>query len=78
MGFGDAKLAFGIGLFLGVYFTFVSFLISFWIGAVFAFILIITRKKGLKSKIPLGPFLIIGFFAVLIMDLLDYNFFSFY
>ena len=75
MGFGDAKLAFGIGLFLGVYFTFVSFLISFWIGAVFSLILIVVQKKGLKAKIPLGPFLITGFFIALMLDLLNYNFF---
>jgi prepilin signal peptidase PulO-like enzyme (type II secretory pathway) len=60
MGFGDVKLVFFIGLFLGFPLTLVALFFSFLIGAIIGIILILLKKKGLKSEVPFGPFLIIG------------------
>ncbi len=76
MGFGDAKLALGIGWFLGPIKVFSAFLFSFWLGAIFSIFLMIFRgnKYSIKSKIPFGPFLAIGALIALFVDI---NFFSF-
>ena len=61
MGFGDVKLAFVIGLFLGVSSALASLVLAVWSGALVGLILIASRKKyGLKSEIPFAPFLIFG------------------
>ncbi len=70
MGFGDAKLALGMGWVLGPAKTVVAFMFSFWIGAIIGIILLIFQKSkyGLKSQIPFGPFLVIGFLIALFID----------
>ena len=60
MGFGDAKLAFLIGLFLSPLLAVAAFVIAFIIGAVFGIILIGLGRKSLKSQIAFGPFLVLG------------------
>ncbi|MDP2664327.1 MAG: prepilin peptidase, partial [bacterium] len=58
MGFGDVKLAFLMGLFLGWPNVFIALFLAFFIGAVLGVILIISGKKQLSSEIPFGPFLV--------------------
>ncbi len=62
MGFGDAKLALGLGWFLGPALTVSAFLLSFWVGSIVSiFLLLFGRAKfTIKSKIALAPFLIFG------------------
>jgi leader peptidase (prepilin peptidase)/N-methyltransferase len=60
MGGGDAKLAFGMGLFLGPTNTFVAILLASWIGAIYGITLMILKKAGRKTEIPFGPFLVLG------------------
>lgn len=64
LGFGDVKLALGMGWLLGISAGLAALLMSFWIGAVVGiFILIINKNKKGKSKnreIPFAPFLILG------------------
>ncbi|MDD5032749.1 MAG: prepilin peptidase [Candidatus Pacebacteria bacterium] len=61
MGFGDAKLALGLGWFLGFEKVFFGFLFAFWVGSIIGLLLISLKKGyGLKSKIPFGPFLVFG------------------
>lgn len=62
MGFGDAKLALGIGFLLGPWLTAVAVLLSFWIGTLVAVPLVLMRGGGLKTQIPFGPFLAAGTF----------------
>ena len=62
MGFGDAKLAFFMGLFLGWPKILVALFIAFILGGIIGIMLIIARKKSLKSQVPFGPFLIAGTF----------------
>jgi leader peptidase (prepilin peptidase) / N-methyltransferase len=61
MGFGDVKLALGIGWLLGLQQGFAALLLAFWIGGIFGLgLLAVSRKHSMKSQIPFGPFLILG------------------
>ncbi len=61
MGFGDVKLAFLLGLFLGFPKIVIGLYIAFLTGAVVSLILVVWGKKKLKgSTIPFGPFLVFG------------------
>jgi len=61
MGFGDVKLVFVLGFILGFPAVAVSLYLAFLTGTVAGVILIAIGKKSVKSKIPFGPFLILGF-----------------
>ncbi|MFI6091384.1 prepilin peptidase [Streptomyces sp. NPDC051218] len=70
MGFGDVKLALGLGAALGWYGwgavllgTFAGFLLAALYGAG----LVIARRAGRRTAIPFGPFLIGGAFVGLLM-----------
>ena len=65
MGFGDVKLAFFMGLFLGWPNIAPAFFLAFFVGAIIGVGLIALQKKGLRSEIQFGPFLITGTFAAL-------------
>ncbi len=62
MGLGDAKLALGIGWFLGLQKGILAILLSFWIGTIVSIFLMIFYKNkiNMKSKIALGPFMALG------------------
>ncbi|MFS8204881.1 prepilin peptidase [Streptomyces sp. CWNU-52B] len=70
MGFGDVKLALGLGAVLGWYGwgtvllgTFAGFLF----GGLYGMGLVVARKAGRKTSIPFGPFLIAGAFVGLLV-----------
>ena len=63
MGLGDSKLAFLLGFLLGFPSIIVALYVAFLTGAIVGVILIVKGKKSLKTKIPFGPFLILGFIA---------------
>ncbi|OHA68828.1 MAG: hypothetical protein A3J68_02365 [Candidatus Wildermuthbacteria bacterium RIFCSPHIGHO2_02_FULL_48_16] len=65
MGFGDVKLALFMGLFLGWPNVLVALFVAFTLGAAVGVALILLKKKGLRSQVPFGPFLIGGTFAAL-------------
>lgn len=86
MGLGDAKLALGIGWFLGLAKGGTAIIYGFWIGAVVSILLILAQKIyawklhkqgstniSMKSEIPFAPFLIAG---LLIVYFFGYNMFS--
>ena len=76
MGLGDAKLALGLGWFLGFSLGISALVLSFWIGAVIGILLLVFSKRhGLKTEIPFAPFLVIG---TLLTFLFQINFFPFY
>ncbi len=58
MGIGDVKLAILMGLLLGYPGILVALMIAFFVGAVFGAVLILAGRKGWKSQIPFGPFLV--------------------
>jgi leader peptidase (prepilin peptidase) / N-methyltransferase len=66
MGMGDAYLAILIGLVLGWPEIILAIFLSFLIGAVYGIIMMILKKKRMKSQIPFAPFLALGAFIALI------------
>jgi len=60
MGLGDVILAGIIGFTLGVGKGLLAIYIAFLVGAIIGIILLATQKKGMKSAVPFGPFLLIG------------------
>lgn len=66
MGFGDVKLAFTIGLLMGIEAGFLVLYMAFVAGAVVGVILMLIKKSNLKSKIAFGPFLASSLFVVML------------
>lgn len=71
IGLGDAKLLLTIGTMLGFVYGLSAIFISVWIGTLYAMYLLLKHyldKRGkhitMKTEIPFGPFLIIGFLIV--------------
>jgi leader peptidase (prepilin peptidase) / N-methyltransferase len=69
IGFGDVKLAFFIGFLVGFPQVVSAFYLAFLTGAVCGIILMIVHRKTLKSKLPFGPFLIIGLLGSYVISL---------
>ncbi len=65
MGFGDVKLAVLMGFILGLPDVLAALFLAFLFGAIISIILMVLGKKGLKSEIPFGPFLITGTFIAM-------------
>lgn len=72
MGFGDAKLGFGMGALLGLLGALNAVVLAFWIGALVGLSLIAVgklnikamkvfrRRFSIKSEVPFAPFLVLG------------------
>lgn len=60
MGLGDVILAALIGFALGTLRGLLGLYIAFLLGAIVGVVLLIGRKKGMKSAVPFGPFLLAG------------------
>jgi len=79
MGFGDAKLALGMGWFLGLSGGGAAIILAFWIGAAVGLLLIALgrilklflfgKTFTIKSEIPFGPFLILGTLIAFLFDI---------
>ena len=71
MGLGDAKLAFGIGWFLGFAGSVTAIILSFWIAVFPSLALLLLRRKHftMKSEIPFAPFLVLGTFITYALGL---------
>ncbi len=65
MGLGDVYLAAILGFLLGWKKGFLALYISFVLGGITGFFLILFGRKKLKSKIAFGPFLVVGAFLML-------------
>lgn len=62
IGFGDVKLGFFLGLFLGFPGVALALYIAFLTGGLTGLILILWKKKRMNSAVAFGPFLILGTF----------------
>ncbi|MCD6550223.1 prepilin peptidase [bacterium] len=60
MGFGDVKLAVFLGFLVSWPNILVALFFAFLIGAIIGIILILFRKRSLKSEVPFAPFLVAG------------------
>lgn len=63
MGFGDVRLSFVLGLYLGwlgLGEVFLGLFLSFLLGSVVGVVLMLLRRRGRRDHIPFGPFLASG------------------
>ena len=62
MGLGDAKLAWGIGWFLGFSSGVTAIVLAFWIAFLPSLVMLFlpTKRFTMKSEIPFAPFLVFG------------------
>src|SRR3989344_4699898 len=60
IGFGDVKLVFVLGLFLGVTGVIVGLYVAFLTGAAVSSILVLSHRKKWKTRIAFAPFLLVG------------------
>jgi prepilin signal peptidase PulO-like enzyme (type II secretory pathway) len=76
IGSGDIRLGLAMGFILGFPKILIGLFFAYFIGSIVAVILIITTKKGFKSKVPFGPFLAIGtYLTMLFGDIVIRNYF---
>lgn len=76
MGLGDVKLAIFLGFLVGLKLNLIWLFLSFLIGGVFSFILLLLGTAKLKDKIAFGPFMIIAApLAILFGEKIIYAFF---
>jgi len=76
MGFGDVRLSFVLGLFLGwldLRLVLIGLFLGFLLGSVLGVLLVVLRLRGRRDHIPFGPFLAAGavlavFFGDPLMD----------
>jgi len=66
MGAGDVKLGFLCGLIVGFPNILVALFISFVTGAIIGLILIVSKKKDLKDKMPYGTLLTFATFVTIL------------
>lgn len=59
-GGGDIKMMAAAGLFLGLDKTIIAGLIAFFVAGFCSVFLLLTKKKGAKSKVKLAPYLALG------------------
>ena len=65
LGFGDFEISIFMGIFLGWPKILVALFFSIFAGALIGLVLILLKKKSLKSQIPFAPFLVSGTFFAL-------------
>jgi len=73
MGLGDVYLTAIIGFLLGWQKGFLALYIGFVLGAIAGLYLILSKRKKFKSKIALGPFLVIGTAVMLFWGEMIFN-----
>lgn len=59
-GLGDVKLSLPLGLWLGYPRNLVAVFLAFILGSIYGIILMVLKKKHLKSQLAFGPFLILA------------------
>jgi prepilin signal peptidase PulO-like enzyme (type II secretory pathway) len=67
MGMGDAYLAFLAGFIVGFPQIILTLTISFFIGSICGIILLLAKKKTMKSQIPFAPFLVSAVILAIIL-----------
>ncbi|MEK7569582.1 MAG: prepilin peptidase [Patescibacteria group bacterium] len=70
MGLGDAKLALGMALLLGLSRVLSGVVVAFWSGAVIGLLLLLFSKNHrMKSEVPFAPFLVLGAIVAFLFEL---------
>lgn len=66
MGLGDVKLSFFLGFFLGLLPSIIGYYFAFFTGAIYGLGIMVLKGKSIKTAVPFGPFLILGFWFSLL------------
>ncbi len=81
IGFGDGKLALGMGFALGIARSFSAVAFAFWLGAIYGIIVLLIQKIGIMEKkykmnsaISFAPFMILGFYIAFMFNADIFNF----
>jgi prepilin signal peptidase PulO-like enzyme (type II secretory pathway) len=63
MGLGDAKLSLALALFVGFPLSISGLLLSFWLGAVIAVLVLLyqVKQRTINREVPFAPYLALGF-----------------
>ena len=69
IGMGDVKLAVVIGLFLGPFWSFITFIIAVFLGGTWGVISLVRGSVRTGQEVPFGPFIALGGFCVLFFKL---------
>lgn len=69
IGYGDVKLFGALGFLCGVRAVLYTLILSFFLCAIVSAVLLLSKKKGLKDGLPMGPFVWIGFAITIILGL---------
>lgn len=67
MGMGDAYLAFLAGFVVGYPKIMFTLVLAFFIGSVFSIILLVMKKKTMKSQVPFAPFLVSAIILIILL-----------
>jgi len=68
MGFGDVKLSGVLGIYLGWYswgLAILATFVAFLLGAVVGVVVMVRTREGRRTKVPFGPFMLVGTFLAL-------------
>jgi prepilin signal peptidase PulO-like enzyme (type II secretory pathway) len=79
MGFGDVEYGLIMGMLLGFPHVIIGLTFSFISGALVGILFLLSRKYEIHSKIPFGPFLILGtIFGLIWGDILVYRYIGYF
>ncbi len=80
MGFGDVKLALGLGWMMSLWGALAALMISFWIGGIVGIILLslFNKKITMKTEVPFAPFLIAGTIVAFFFNINVFSFLEFF
>jgi leader peptidase (prepilin peptidase)/N-methyltransferase len=68
MGFGDAKLSFLLGLWLGYPLGFWAIAVSVWVAALLGLVLVAFGRANMSTKLPFGSFIGVVFIIFIIFN----------
>lgn len=80
MGFGDVKLALGLGWMMSLWGALASLMIAFWVGGIIGVILLFlfSKKITMKTEVPFAPFLISGTIIAFFFNINIFTFLEFF
>lgn len=67
IGYGDIKLFIGLGFLCGIYAVINTLIFSCLICGGYSILLLVTRKKGIKDTLPMGPFIFLGYAVTILL-----------
>lgn len=69
IGYGDVKVFGAIGFLCGIGIVLYTLIISFFMCAIVSAMLLLSKRKGIKDSLPMGPFIWLGFAATVMLGL---------